>query len=394
MLEDFLENSPAGYFSFLDDGTLYTVNQTLCELLGYSKEDLQNKHVETIFTIPTRIFYQTHFFPLVKMQGHVEEIFISLLTKDRQYLPVLLNARRLEKPSPHTSCAFIVVPNRKQFEDELVNARNTAEKALKENSELLKARIELQQHSEELDRQIQTVNKQNNELQQLNHAVTHSLREPIRKLLVFTDKLQMEGLPDQIKPTIERLRIASENMKNIVSGLQQYLWLISSQNNFTKLDLRALISAIVARFLQDDDDVLQVTVGELPILEGDREQIELMIYHILSNAIKFRRSDKAIVTITGTVVKQNTFRATADKYKFEDFVRMEIRDEGVGFEPIYKESIFELFRKHHHPEGQGLGLALCKKVAENHSGVIEAYSKPGEFTVITILLPLAPERKD
>ena len=69
MLEDFLENSPAGYFSFLDDGTLYTVNQTLCELLGYSKEDLQNKHVETIFTIPTRIFYQTHFFSTCKDAG-------------------------------------------------------------------------------------------------------------------------------------------------------------------------------------------------------------------------------------------------------------------------------------------------------------------------------------
>ena len=175
MTPDFFEDAPCGYFSFFDDGNIHIVNDTLCSLLGYSKPELEGKNIELLFTLPTKIFYQTHFFPLVKMQAHAEEIFITLLTKSGEYLPVLLNAKRVEHTRPLTVCAFIVVHNRKRFEDELVNARNEAEKALKENSMLQQIRNELQNHSEQLDKQIQTVNKQNNELRQLNHVVTHSL---------------------------------------------------------------------------------------------------------------------------------------------------------------------------------------------------------------------------
>ena len=151
MMEDLLDTAPCGYFSFFDDGSVNVVNNTVCRLLGYEKNELEGKNVETIFTIPTRIFCQTHFFPLVKMQGHAEEIFLSLLTRTREYLPILLNAKRVANDIPYTACAFIVVPNRKKFEDELVAARNTAEKALAENSELITARAELQQHMEKLD---------------------------------------------------------------------------------------------------------------------------------------------------------------------------------------------------------------------------------------------------
>jgi phosphoserine phosphatase RsbU/P len=155
-MKEIFDLAPCGYFSFFDDGTLYIVNETLCNLLGYQKQELEGKNIETVFTIPTRIFYQTHFFPLVKMHGHTEEIFITLLTKGKSQLPVLLNAKRVSGGTkPYTSCAFIVVANRKKFEDELVAARNAAERALKENSELLKARAALQEHAEQLDENIQ-----------------------------------------------------------------------------------------------------------------------------------------------------------------------------------------------------------------------------------------------
>src|SRR5688500_17250777 len=104
MMEDIFDNAPAGYFSFFDDGTIYLVNQTSCSLLGYNKEELAGKNIETISTIATRIFYQTHFFPLIKMHGHAKEIFVSLQTKGSDHLPVLLNARREEDtPRPYTA---------------------------------------------------------------------------------------------------------------------------------------------------------------------------------------------------------------------------------------------------------------------------------------------------
>jgi sigma-B regulation protein RsbU (phosphoserine phosphatase) len=393
MSHDFFENAPNGYFSFFDDGTIYVVNETLCTLLGYEKPELQGKNVETIFTLPTRIFYQTHFFPLVKMHGHAEEIFLSLRTKDNQFLPVLLNAKHIEQANAYTICAFIVVHNRKKFEDELVNARNAAEAALKENSELIKIKADLQRHMEELDIQIQTVNKQNEELKQLNHVVTHSLKEPVRKILVYTEKMQMEGLPDNVQDNVARLTRASDQLKTIVSGLQQYVWLLSVSNNFSIIDINGLIQQVADQLRSEHhSDQLVLDVRNIHLLEADRDQVELLLYHVLSNAIKFKKSDKAIVTVTGTVIKLNTFRAVPGKYKYEDFLKFEIRDEGIGFDPEYRDNLFALFKRLDYTKGQGLGLALCKKIAENHSGSIEAHGKLNEFTIITVFFPLTHAR--
>ena len=77
-----------------------------------------------------------------------------------------------------------------------------------------------------------------------------------------------------------------------------------------------------------------------------------------------------------------------NKYKYEDFVKLQFIDKGIGFDPIHKEEVFELFKKLHHLEGSGLGLALSKKIVENHSGVITAESIINEGTIITVLLPV------
>lgn len=324
------------------------------------------------------------------MHGHAEEIFISLRTKDNQHLPVLLNAKRVEGANPYTVCAFIVVPNRKKFEDELVSARNTAEAALRENSELVKVKRDLQQHMEQLDFQIQTVKNKNHELQQLNHVVTHSLREPVRKILVFTEKMQLQGIPKNVEENVTRLVKASQQLKAIVSGLQQYVWLLSAPNQFSHVNPGEIVQKVAKQLAEEyDPEILDLHVNDIPVIEADRDQLELLIYQIVSNAIKFKKIRPATVTITGTTIKLNTFRAVPEKYKYEDFLKLEIRDEGIGFDPQYRDNVFELFKRLDYTKGQGLGLALCKKVAENHSGLIEAHGKTNEFTIITVFLPLA-----
>jgi sigma-B regulation protein RsbU (phosphoserine phosphatase) len=389
MIKDHFEKAPCGYFSFFDDGTLHVVNDTLCTLLGYEKEELSGKNVESLFTLPTRIFYQTHLFPLVKMHGHAEELFLSLLTKEKQYLPVLLNAQRMETTHAYTACAFIVVPNRKKFEDELVASRKAAEAALEENSELVKTKSALQAQAEALDTQIQLANKHNRELQQLNHVVTHNLKEPLRKILLYLERLQSEPLQQSMDANMAKLVKASAQMKTIVADLQQYVWLSGTANNFREVDLNSLIQKLAAA-LGDENGaaLLEVHCDELPLLQADPEQIQLLLYHILSNAIKFRRGERARVYITATVIPQNKFRNVEQKYKYEDFLKLDMKDEGIGFDPAYRHTIFELFKRLHFISGQGLGLALCRKIAENHSGHISADSRPNEYTTITLLLPL------
>lgn len=393
MTSAIFDNAPFGYFSFFDDGTLHIVNETLCSLLGYTKEELAHKNVESIFTLSTRIFFQTHFFPLVKMHGHAEEIFVSLLASTGSHVPVLLNAKREEpEGKAFTSCAFIVVANRKKFEDELIAARKQAENALRENTLLLKAKAELQIQTEQLDTQIHMVNKQNHELKQLNHVITHSLKEPLRKILLYTEKLATHSLPAEVVGNLNKLVNASTQMRNIVAGLQQYVWLNDAPLQFKTIELHKLIERARGQLLSESkSQELVLNFQELPSIEGDEEQLFLLFYHLFSNAVKFKKEEKAYVSVRAFLMQQNSFIAIEDKYQYEDFIKLEITDKGIGFEPSFAEAVFELFKKLHATEGIGLGLALCTKIVANHFGVIKAESKINEGTTFTIILPVSQQ---
>jgi sigma-B regulation protein RsbU (phosphoserine phosphatase) len=216
--------APFLYFSTADNGSILDVNDFLCKHLQYNRDELVGKKVDLIFTLATRIFQQTHFFPLLKMQGYAEEIYISLKRRDGEELPVLINARRSSETGDAVNYyAGIVVHHRKQFEEDLIAARKEAEKALQENTLLLAAKQDLQRHSELLDRQMTLLNKQNEELMQFNRILTHDMQEPLRKLTLFTNLLQAEDRKEAQSNNLKKLSKITNQMKSILSGLQQYI---------------------------------------------------------------------------------------------------------------------------------------------------------------------------
>jgi len=95
MMDELYDKGPFGFLAFFEDGPLCGLNETTTSILKYTKESLLGANVEKVLTLPSRIFYQTHFFPLIKMQEHAEEIFVSLLASDNEHVPVLLNAKHL-----------------------------------------------------------------------------------------------------------------------------------------------------------------------------------------------------------------------------------------------------------------------------------------------------------
>ncbi|HEU0065174.1 MAG TPA: ATP-binding protein [Flavisolibacter sp.] len=386
MIEQLFDKGPCGFFAFTDDAILLSVNETLASDLNTTAQSLEGKNVESIFTIPTRIFFQTHLYPLLKMKGHAEEIFISLQSSDGKELPVILNAKRMESEGRTVNCCVCIkMPNRKKFEDELVAARNTAEKALRENTELNKVKEELQNQAYKLNLQVGLIKRQNQELKQFNHVVTHNLKEPLRKIILYTGILG-----DEVhSPIFEKLQASNETMKKIISGLQQYVWLDEKPTNFTEIDLDQVIKQAAKELKGETGQTeFEIIYNQTEKLEADEEQIQLLLYHIFSNSVKFRREEKPTIFITSTLVKQNLLRQLEDKYLYEDFVRIEITDNGIGFNSSYSQQLFELFRKLHYNSGLGLGLALAKKITDNHHGIIKAESEENNFTKITILLPL------
>ena len=386
-------HAPCLYFSATDDGVIVEVNNTLCRYLQRERDELIGQKTDLLFTVPTRIFQQTHFFPLLKMQGHAEEIFLTLQSKEKEPVPVLINAtREVVDGSGLSSYAGIVVYNRKNFEDELVAAKKAAEKALYENTTLISAQQELQQRTEMLDEQMYLVQKQNDELRQFSYVVTHQLQEPLRKLFVFTDMLTESHSTADNKKAAQKIVSVANQLRSILSGLQQYVWLTETAVKRTPVDLKGLAVQIVGELREAHPELsIRASVEPLPALQADKEQLRFLLHAIFHNAIRFRKEGEEVnVSMTGSELMRNKFRSVTGKYQFSPFLKVQISDSGLGFDPAYKEQVFELFKRLHANSGRGVSLSLCKLVAENHQGSIQIDSRAGEGTTVTILLPLLP----
>ncbi|WP_333306211.1 diguanylate cyclase domain-containing protein [Microcoleus sp. B7-D4] len=130
-IDELLNTSPCGFLSFADDGTILMVNATLVQLLGHEPDELRGQKMESILPIASRIFYQTHFFPLLKLHGKVEEIYFSLRSKEGSEIPMLINAVRREKGGSFINdCILICIRQRILYEGEIIKAKKAAEAAI------------------------------------------------------------------------------------------------------------------------------------------------------------------------------------------------------------------------------------------------------------------------
>ena len=381
---------PCLLFSYSDSGIILDVNHQLCERLGYSEEELIGNKVETIFTVATKIFQQTHLFPLLKMQGFAEEVFVDLKTRTGNELPVLINAKRVENGEGIQNIHLgILVPNRQKFEQELINARKTAEAALLEKRDLVKVRSELQHHIERLEASIHIVNKQNEELRQFNKVVTHDIQEPLRKLFLFTNMLDKDH--DQIVQLklSKRIQSVAWEMQLIISGLQQYIWLTEASVQLEKIDLNEIIAKVEQQLRLEYPGVnFKLLSSALPVISADRKQIEMLFYNIIENALVFKKPDvDPVIEVSAVSLSQNIFKNIKDKYKYEEMMRIEVSDNGRGFDDRFKQQVFELFKGLHPDSKKGIGLSLAKKIVENHNGSINIRSQVNVGTTLSILLP-------
>src|SRR4051812_46166350 len=127
LMEFSLENAPCSALVFTDDGHVASVNARLCRLLGYEREELVGQHLQAIFSPGARVFYQTHLFPMLKLQGEVEEVYLALRAKSGEEIPFLLNARRQERDGRNENdCILVRMRQRTHFEGELLKAKRAA----------------------------------------------------------------------------------------------------------------------------------------------------------------------------------------------------------------------------------------------------------------------------
>jgi sigma-B regulation protein RsbU (phosphoserine phosphatase) len=393
-MEKVLDFAPCGYISFKDDGTVLSVNQTLTDLLTTSKVELVGKNIESILTVASRIFYNTHLFPILKLHDKAEEIFISLRGGGKEDIPVLLNAKR-KNTGPEYVNELILMPihQRRKYEDELLAAKRNAENAIRENQHLLTLTNELETKTAELDQQYSRLLQINREHFQFSKVLSHDLQETLHKMSVFSDKLSIEEsghLSDKGKEMIAKITKAILKANDLIIGLHHFIQ-VNEEEEFTNVDLNNVVTeakAKAAKTLGFND--FEIDVSKLPVIHGIDAQLEELFYQLISNSVHYRDAKRQLkITISHTMLKENKYQNLSDKYDFTDHVRIIFKDNGVGFDSTLNNYVFSLFKKiHFSSTGLGIGLAIARKITEKHAGSISVNSTPGVGTEVVVLLPL------
>jgi sigma-B regulation protein RsbU (phosphoserine phosphatase) len=355
-------HAPCGLLSLSAEATILDANATLGSMLGRAPEDLVGLRLDAILAPGGKVFVQTHLLPLLLLHGRVDEIFLSLRHAELGTVPVLLTAvRRGDALAAPIDCALMLVRNRARFEDELLAARASAERAGHE------------------------LRRSNAELERFAATAAHDLREPLRKVSVFASRLRHrlgDALDAESQHQFERLADATVRMQAMVDGL---LELARAGGQPLRIQAVAL-DTIAPLVLADLGPAIaaadaQVDCSALPRVLGDPVLLQQIMQNLVGNAIKFQRAGVAPrIRIDGGVLGSG-----------EAWFR--VHDNGRGFARTDVARLFRPFERlqeNPSPPGSGLGLAAVQRLVEALAGTITADGEPGVGAVFTVTLPAAP----
>ncbi|MDR6843725.1 PAS domain-containing protein [Flavobacterium granuli] len=248
--------------------------------------------------------------------------------------------------------------------------------------------LQLRHRNSELEKHIK-------ELNDFNQVASHDLQEPLRKIQTFISRINekdKENLTDLGKEYLSRMERASDRMRVLINDLLQYSKANRSEKNLVETDLNESLSNSLLELSQNiEDKKAIINYTELPIINGISFQMQQLFSNLLSNSLKYSEENSIpIIDINCSEIVANTEPILKDR-SLKKYYKINFTDNGIGFEQEYAEKIFLLFNRLHGKteyQGTGVGLAICKKIVENHKGYIFASSSPNQGAIFTIYLPV------
>ena len=235
--------------------------------------------------------------------------------------------------------------------------------------------------------------RSNKALEQFASVASHDLQEPLRKIQAFGDRLlRTDGatLSAQGRDSLDRMRQAAGRMQTLINDLLAYARVPVTAQPFVPVDLRVIVEQVLvdleAQITRGD---ARIVLGPLPTVMADALQMRQLWQNLISNALKFRRTDRPpLVRIGATAVPAAP--QLGERGAPPLWYRLSVQDNGIGFEQQHAERIFQIFERLHGRsayEGTGIGLSLCQQIVERHGGTITAHGVPDEGATFVVLLP-------
>lgn len=232
--------------------------------------------------------------------------------------------------------------------------------------------------------------RSNEDLQQFAHVASHDLREPVRKIKIFTSRLQEEmntDLNGKSKLYLNKVQSAADRMFNMIDGVLTY----SSMNAYEQIHGTIELTEVLKNIEADLEITIQqkeakIIYSNFPAFEGAPVLIYQLFYNLINNSLKFAKAHSSLViSITSQEIE----------YQNKKFIQIIVSDNGIGFEQKFAEKIFDTFVRLNVKdkyEGTGLGLALCKKIVQRHHGTITANGEIDHGARFIIKLPLRQKK--
>lgn len=266
----------------------------------------------------------------------------------------------------------------KNLENEIEERRLSEEKIRLLNQQLMFNNQQLKNTIEELDR--------------FAYVASHDLQEPLRKILVFSDKVLTKYkhvIDEEINRNLEKIVKASERMQSLINDLLRFSRHTSTSEDFSLIHLDDLMADVMTDMeIEIERYEATVHVDALPDIWGIPSQMRQLFQNLVSNAIKFRKKD--VAPKVRVYAERKVLSNTADNTR--ELCRLIVEDNGIGFDPKFVNEIFVVFKRlhsYHEYEGSGVGLSICKKIVERHNGFITAESKIDSGSRFIIDLPMA-----
>jgi len=247
--------------------------------------------------------------------------------------------------------------------------------------------------------------RSNRELQDFASVASHDLQEPLRKIQAFGDRLKSklgDNMPAEGLDYLERMQGAARRMQTLINDLLMFSRVTTKAQPFGPCDLNQITRDVLGDLEARVEQLgAKVEVGELPTIDADPMQMRQLIQNLIGNALKFHRSGSAPqVRVYGKMMTAEQ-RHDAGYSLEEEYFQLFVQDNGIGFDMKYLDRIFTVFQRLHgrseYP-GTGVGLAICRKIAERHGGTITARSSPDppdpsdQGSTFIVTLPVAHVR--
>ncbi|RDI13383.1 ATP-binding protein [Flavobacterium sp. AG291] len=247
----------------------------------------------------------------------------------------------------------------------------------------------ISQEEEKYRKLSELLKETNSELENINWISTHDLQEPLRKIQIISSRILSKEteIPENVHDAILRMNASAGRMQTLLIDILKYTRLKHSDDAFEEVDLNRIVKELKEEMSETiNEKSTVINYEELPVVKGIPFLIKQLFSNLISNSVKYTAEDRnPEINITASPVPMTYNGKDTGFYNVIHF-----SDNGIGFEPQFSESIFNIFTKLHAAseyKGSGVGLALCKKIMQNHHGYITAVSTLGEGTTISMYFP-------